>query len=148
MMALDLAEYPPQQVLAALGKCRRELSRFPTIAEVISRIPGQAIDDASQATLIAGRITEAITKFGPYRTSEARTFIGDLGWQVVKESGDWLNLCEMGSRELAMSRSQWIKLAEAKLKSGLAPSTAARLEHAPPAITAMLERLPKMPEET
>lgn len=37
-MADDLARYPEPAVLTSLSKCRRELSRFPTIADIILRI--------------------------------------------------------------------------------------------------------------
>lgn len=36
--AADLSQYPPDQVIAALGRCRRELKGRLTLAEVISRI--------------------------------------------------------------------------------------------------------------
>jgi len=38
MLAGDLAEYPERDVLAALGRCRKELRFFPTLAEIIARI--------------------------------------------------------------------------------------------------------------
>ncbi len=42
MFVDDLEIYPPSAVLYALKKCRTELSRFPTLAEIISRI--QSLD--------------------------------------------------------------------------------------------------------
>jgi hypothetical protein len=36
----DIAVYPEDKLLAALSKCRKELGRFPTIADIITRIPG------------------------------------------------------------------------------------------------------------
>lgn len=36
--AAELAEYPEGAAIAALHRCRRELSRFPALADVISRI--------------------------------------------------------------------------------------------------------------
>lgn len=35
----DLAGYPSAQVVEALARCRRELPRFPSVAEIIARIP-------------------------------------------------------------------------------------------------------------
>lgn len=34
----DLSAFPPQQLLLALTRCRKELKTFPTIAEIIARI--------------------------------------------------------------------------------------------------------------
>lgn len=38
MIMSDLAEFAPDTVLNAIGRCRKELSRFPTPADIISRI--------------------------------------------------------------------------------------------------------------
>lgn len=38
ILALDLAEYPQGVVLNALQRCRKEMPRFPTLADIISRI--------------------------------------------------------------------------------------------------------------
>jgi hypothetical protein len=38
MMAEDLMRFPAQQVLGALRRCRLEIKRFPTIAEIIERL--------------------------------------------------------------------------------------------------------------
>ncbi len=39
MIVADLSAYPPDGVLSALARCRRELKRI-TLAEIIDRIPG------------------------------------------------------------------------------------------------------------
>lgn len=39
MIVSDLSAYPPEGVLSALARCRRELKRI-TLAEIIDRIPG------------------------------------------------------------------------------------------------------------
>lgn len=38
VLALDLAEFPSDPVLASLGRCRRELRTFPTVADIVARI--------------------------------------------------------------------------------------------------------------
>lgn len=38
MLADDLSEFEPAAVLNALKLCRRELARFPTVADIVSRI--------------------------------------------------------------------------------------------------------------
>lgn len=39
MFLVDLQEYSPRQITEALSRCRKELTTFPTIAQVIGRIP-------------------------------------------------------------------------------------------------------------
>lgn len=38
VMVMDLSGYPEPHVLEALGRCRRELRTFPTIADILGRI--------------------------------------------------------------------------------------------------------------
>lgn len=38
MMAQDLSDYDPNDVLVALHACRKDLGRFPTIADIVSRV--------------------------------------------------------------------------------------------------------------
>lgn len=38
MMAQDLSEFEPEAVLMALQACRKDLNRFPTIADIVSRV--------------------------------------------------------------------------------------------------------------
>lgn len=38
MIAQDLSDYDPNAVLAALQACRKELGRFPTVSDIISRV--------------------------------------------------------------------------------------------------------------
>lgn len=38
LLASSLAEYTPEEILQALNACMRELNRFPTIADIVSRI--------------------------------------------------------------------------------------------------------------
>lgn len=40
MLVADFENYDPDAVLMALGKCRKEIPRFPTVAEIIARIQG------------------------------------------------------------------------------------------------------------
>lgn len=38
MLMMDLDGYEPNSVIAALGRCRRELRTFPTVSDILSRI--------------------------------------------------------------------------------------------------------------
>lgn len=42
MLLGDLGVYPPVQILASLSRCRQELRSFPSVAEIISRLPERA----------------------------------------------------------------------------------------------------------
>lgn len=61
VLAMDLAAYPPQQVIAALARCRRELKGRLTVAEIVNRLddgrpgPDEAwgmIPRAEEATVV------------------------------------------------------------------------------------------------
>jgi hypothetical protein len=75
-------------------KNRRQRDPFPTIRELqdlITPAP-QVLDQARDA---AARIIAALSKYGRYNTSEARAYIGELGWKCVEMSGGFSNLCSM-----------------------------------------------------
>lgn len=38
VLAMDLADYPDEAVMAGLQRCRKELSKFPTLADILARI--------------------------------------------------------------------------------------------------------------
>lgn len=147
ILAQDLSEYPAESVLHALSRCRKELRFFPTLADIIARVPGAAPDEATQATLIASRISEAVTKFGPYRAKEARAYVGKIGWQIILETGGLYSICEMGTRDLAMNRAHWAKIAEAKLKSPAPLLSLEEPEHEAPKKLPFNLKLPEMPKE-
>lgn len=92
LLMSDLQPYGHQAVLESLKRCRLELRYFPTVSEIVARIPG-TLSDESRAQAGVAQVLEAISRFGPYRHDEAKEFIGPLGWEVVKEYGGWQSLC-------------------------------------------------------
>ena len=48
---------------------------------------------------VASKVIGAVSKFGSYRSAEAREFIGDIGWECVKRFGGWVTLCSELSEE-------------------------------------------------
>lgn len=70
--------------------------QMPTPQSIIDKI-NKRPSRVSEANEISGRIMQAIPDFGYTRGSEAREFIGELGWMVVKRFGGWSSLCcDMG----------------------------------------------------
>lgn len=145
LMVSDLTVYGHAQVIEALAKCRRELRTFPTVAEIVARIPGQAVDFKTEGILVAAKILEAVTKFGSYRVEEARKHVGELGWGVIAMSGGWNQICQMTEKEIGIFRAQWAQLAEALLKRGPVEERPKQIE-ASSRVRAMLN-MPKMPKE-
>ncbi len=97
-MFLDDIEQAGLSFAEALGGYTRyrqssKSRRFPIPADIIELCRPQASDE-SLAKEAAGRILDAITRFGYMRGDEAQIYIGSLGWSVVKSFGGWRNVCE------------------------------------------------------
>lgn len=67
--------------------------RFPIPAQIIA-LMGDQLSVETQAVECASRIRAAVGKFGWAQPTEAKNYIGDLGWLVVGRSGGWTYLCE------------------------------------------------------
>lgn len=146
LLVEDLSEYPVESVLIALSFCRKELRNFPTVSDIVARIPGSALNPAQEAQLVTGEIMKAITHLGPYKTLEAKQAIGVVGWEVIRMSGGWESVCQLTDRDIGVHRSQWAKLAESLLMRRWTPEkTAARIEHKSP-IQIQLKSFPKEPK--
>lgn len=146
LLVEDLAEFPPGAVLQALSRCRKELRTFPTVSEIAGRIPGCAIDPKHQAQLIAGKILKCITRLGPYKAREVHAELGDVGWEVVQQSGGWETICSLTDRDVSMNRAQWVRLSESLLESGFTDRPK-QIEQTPPGAFDVKKLLRDMPEE-
>ncbi len=93
LMLSDLHQYGPEPVLRALAGCRLQLRYFPTISEIVDRLPG-TLSDSALADAAVSRILQAVSAIGPYRHDDAKSYIGRLGWQVVKQYAGWEELCK------------------------------------------------------
>lgn len=70
--------------------------QMPTPQAIVEKISNKP-SRISEANEVAGRIMQSITDFGYSRGAEARQFIGELGWLVVRRFGGWSTLCcDMG----------------------------------------------------
>ncbi len=65
---------------------------MPTPRMIIDAIENKA-SPMSKANLIAGKIIEAVGKFGYSNSIDAKEFIGPDGWLAVTSFGGWSYLC-------------------------------------------------------
>ncbi len=66
---------------------------FPSPASLNPFINPEITDEMLSVDT-ASRVLEAVSKFGWCNSSEAKNYIGDLGWQTVKVFGGWSYVCE------------------------------------------------------
>jgi hypothetical protein len=86
---------------------------FPSIKKLKSLLQnGGLIDDQDFAEDCAARIECAIASHGSYNHVAAKEYIGELGWEVVKQLGGWNRICEVRTDELASARRLWRELAK------------------------------------
>lgn len=102
LMIGDLSGFKQEDVLAALSLCRREIPRFPTVAEVVKRIPGQ--NENTQE--LVGKILEAVELFGYPSPDKAKLHIGEVGWMAVCYFGGWKSICDFPGNEPGILRAQ------------------------------------------
>lgn len=123
MYATDLADLPDEQVVLAYDQWRRSPKnrRFPLPADIRDLLQPETNpeDDAREA---ATRIITAVRTYGHSNADMAREFIGELGWEVVRLSGGWFNLCaSMPNSESRIYLAQFRDLAQSihhKTKNG------------------------------
>lgn len=120
MMAEDLREFEYENVEAAFSKYRKQDKnfRFPMPAQ-IREIILQKLDNSSNAREIAAKVLESVSKFGYTSGTEAREYIGEVGWRAVERFGGWLYICQnLGvTIQLTTFNAQIRDLCEATLKS-------------------------------
>lgn len=94
MMVSDLEDLSATAVLEALNAYRRDpkSKTFPLPAQIRDLISPE-INPEAEARELLGRVKSAITQFGYMQGESARNYIGDTGWQIVRDAGGWLNLC-------------------------------------------------------
>lgn len=97
MYADDLRDLDPEECIRAYGAYRRnpKNTKFPlpsVIREIVA--PEESISTEAKASEIAARICGAVPKFGWCNGSEAREYIGPIGWDIVQRQGGWPYICE------------------------------------------------------
>jgi len=90
----ELKVFDSRAVCEAIRRCRKELNYFPSISQIIERLPGH--EDLSEAEAIdaTNRIFTAVAKYGYTNSTAAKNYIGELGWESVRRFGGWQSLCE------------------------------------------------------
>lgn len=110
-----LSDLPLEVVKSAVHEILRDPSQkfFPLPAVIRERVnPGENPDH--EAVEASNRIVEAISRFGFYNPTDAKAFIGELGWLVVQREGGWETLCEtVMAPQLPILKAQWRELAKA-----------------------------------
>ena len=77
---------------------RKGTDKFPSIAD-IKAVAQPKLDPKHEANEAAARIVQAVSKFGYTSGTDAKEFIGELGWIVVQRHGGWASVCLMLNHE-------------------------------------------------
>lgn len=114
MYAEDCRDFTLEEIKWSFEQWRRgpKGSQMPMPMQLIELINPQP-DISAEANEIAGRIREAISKFGYTQGQEARAYIGETGWSAVQGFGGWVALCE--SQDEPAKWAQIRELAKAKM---------------------------------
>lgn len=86
-------DLPFDSVFTEIKKWLLAGSHFPLPAHIRAKIlpVKNESDDISEAV---NRALSAVTSFGYCNSTEAKMFIGELGWQIIQGMGGWVHLCE------------------------------------------------------
>lgn len=124
MLAIfDLAVQPfgYERAAAALQFLMLQTKRWemPTPAALVAEIEKKPTRIA-QANEVAARVIESVTRFGYSNPKEAETYVGQVGWMVVRRFGGWSHLCEiMGLKlDVGQARAQMRDLALSIMELG------------------------------
>lgn len=106
-----LREYGLEKAYQALIEIAKEdgFQRIPTVRRIKEAMGVGEISDRDQGVLISGRIWSAISRYGYMRGTEAREYVGDVGWAVVNMLGGWGPLCEntmIGEQHVFMAQTR------------------------------------------
>lgn len=95
MYADDLSDMDYTEVMNALNKYRKNpKNRFMPLPAMIRELINPEIDDDTIAISTASKVLQAVSKYGWSNASEAKYFIGELGWAGVARFGGWTYVCE------------------------------------------------------
>lgn len=116
MYVEDLLDLDAEQLTRAVREYRQDPKndRFPLPAKLKALIrPPETLD--AEAREAAARVITAVSRCGPYQPALAREYVGSLGWEIVKQQGGWLAVCEMLSSYdvIPTLQAQWRDLAMA-----------------------------------
>jgi hypothetical protein len=104
MYVQDVEDLSFDEIKVAMEKYRRngKNNRVP-LPGSIRALARPELDPDTQAREAAARVIQAISKFGYTNPTEARAWIGELGWRAVQRFGGWQYLCENTGVELSVT---------------------------------------------
>jgi hypothetical protein len=120
MYVEDLLCLEPEQLIESIKRYRNDPKndRFPLPVKLKAMI-GEAASPDDAARDSASRIIAAVSKYGWNNVEQAKAYIGELGWEVVKRQGGWQTLCEsLTYSNMGMLQAQWRELAAGLQRSG------------------------------
>lgn len=78
---------------------------FPAISDFFQFLEPQK-NQESFSEQVTGKIIQAISEIGPYRSVDARAFIGEDGWRAVERFGGWAQICLVENDQVTSTRAQ------------------------------------------
>lgn len=124
MFAVELQDLDVVRVSQALAAFRQEKGRrmMPMPSDIRDKIKPLSLSDDTLAIEAVARIVQSLSRFGGYRGEDAKAYIGELGWEVVKRQGGWTELCtNVGvDSPVGVFQAQAIKIAKAVLEQSRA----------------------------
>ena len=113
----DLMVLTPDQLKVAIKTYTAdpENNFYPLPAKLLSVIK-PVETDLDIGRTVAGNILTAISKFGSYRHDDARNFMGEVAWEVVKLQGGWKSICALDNEQLKQEQPRFRDMALTVLK--------------------------------
>lgn len=108
MYYADLLDLDPREIMRAYQTYRKNPrnTKMP-LPSAIRAIVNPEIDDDTFSVSTASKVLEAVARFGYTNPTEARDYVGELGWVAVKRFGGWTEICEtLGTSKLPKATFQ------------------------------------------
>lgn len=121
MYVTDFSGCDPVKVIACYERWRRDPThrgKMPLPADIIAMLqPKLSVESASREA--ASRVIGAVSRFGGYRSKEARPYIGELGWEaMMRMFGSWESICrELTIKEAPIVNAQIRDLCKAIMEA-------------------------------
>lgn len=115
----SFSDLPFDAVFKEMGNWFLNGTHFPLPAHIRAKL-SPTITDKDEAIDAVNRIIAAVSLYGYPNLEQAKNYIGELGWEVVKRFGGWTRLCEtLDSENEGMIRAQMRELAQVVFKKSL-----------------------------
>lgn len=120
MYAADVSHISIDELMELFSSYRKDpKNKFMPMPSAFLAMLDPSLSIESSAELVAGRIHDAVVKFGWPSPEKARAYIGDVGWDIVRRRGGWQVVCEnLGSEwDVGTFHAQSRNSAKASLES-------------------------------